>query len=305
MASTIHYASCPICGSEKIEHYLKATDYTVSKKIFSIWKCNACNGMFTQDVPDQESIGPYYKSENYISHTNTSQGLINRLYQIVRKRTLRQKRKLICKIARRKKGTLLDIGSGTGAFVNEMKQNDWNVTGLEPDEGARKIAKESLDCELKTIDELFYLPANAFDVITLWHVLEHVHDLHGYLQQFKKLLKKDGQLVIAVPNYTSFDASVYKEYWAAYDVPRHLYHFSPLSMKLLIDKNGMRIAELKPMWFDSFYVSFLSSRYKNARSSGKPGRTNWFAASWNGFISNLAALFDKKKCSSVIYIISK
>ena len=186
-----------------------------------------------------------------------------------------------------------------------MKQNDWNVTGLEPDEGARKIAKESLDCELKTIDELFYLPANAFDVITLWHVLEHVHDLHGYLQQFKKLLKKDGQLVIAVPNYTSFDASVYKEYWAAYDVPRHLYHFSPLSMKLLIDKNGMRIAELKPMWFDSFYVSFLSSRYKDARSSDKPGITNWFAASWNGFISNLAALFDKKKCSSVIYIISK
>ena len=142
-------------------------------------------------------------------------------------------------------------------------------------------------------------------MITLWHVLEHVHDLHGYLQQFKKLLKKDGRLVIAVPNHTSFDASVYKEYWAAYDVPRHLYHFSPLSMKLLIDKNGMRIAELKPMWFDSFYVSFLSSRYKNARSSDKPGRTNWFSASWNGFISNLAALFDKKKCSSVIYIISK
>jgi hypothetical protein len=118
-------------------------------------------------------------------------------------------------------------------------------------------------------------------------------------------LKQDGRLVIAVPNYTSFDASVYKEYWAAYDVPRHLYHFSPLSMKLLIDKNGMRIVELKPMWFDSFYVSFLSSKYKNARSSDKLGRTNWFAASWNGFISNLAALFDKKKCSSVIYIISK
>jgi len=199
---------------------------------------------------------------------------------------------------------LLDVGSGTGAFVNEMSQHGWDVTGLEPDENARKIAEKSFDCQLKGIDELFHLPENAFDVITLWHVLEHVHDLHNYLQQFKKLLSSDGRLVIAVPNYTSFDSSVYKEYWAAYDVPRHLYHFSPLSMKLLLDKHGMRTVDIKPMWFDSFYVSFLSSQYKNARPN-KKGRTNWIAASWNGFVSNLNALIDKKKCSSVIYIISK
>ena len=136
-------------------------------------------------------------------------------------------------------------------------------------------------------------------MITLWHVLEHVHDLHNYLQQFKKLLKQDGRLLIAVPNYTSFDASVYKEYWAAYDVPRHLYHFSPFSMNLLINRNGMRVVKYRPMWFDSFYVSFLSSKYKNA------GRTNWITASWNGTVSNLKALFNKKKCSSVTYIISR
>jgi 2-polyprenyl-3-methyl-5-hydroxy-6-metoxy-1,4-benzoquinol methylase len=304
MNSVVHYTHCPACDSLSVKFVFDTTDYSVSGKSFSIWECADCTLRFTQDVPDSHSIGQYYKSENYISHTNTSEGFINQLYQIVRKRTLRKKRQLISKVTGRKSGTLLDVGSGTGAFVNEMKQNGWDVTGLEPDEDARKVAKESLHCELKSTHELFSLSANTFDVITLWHVLEHVHDLHNYVHQFKKLLKQDGHLVIAVPNYTSFDASVYKKYWAAYDVPRHLYHFSPLSMKLLIDKNGMRIIEYKPMWFDSFYVSFLSSKYKNSRQH-RQGKTNWLTASWNGFVSNVEALFDKRKCSSVIYIISK
>ena len=305
MDSIVHYTRCPACSSLSLKPVFDTKDYSVSGKSFSILECTDCSLRFTQDVPDRHAIGQYYKSEDYISHTNTSKGFINRLYQIVRKKTLRQKRKLICKISGRQKGTLLDIGSGTGAFVSEMKQNGWDVTGLEPDEDARNVAKENLQCELKSIDELFDLSENDFDVITLWHVLEHVHDLQGYLQQFKKLLKQDGKLVIAVPNYTSFDASVYKEFWAAYDVPRHLYHFSPASMKLLIANNGMKVERLKPMWFDSFYVSFLSSKYKNAHPPQRQGKTNWFASGWNGFVSNLEALFDNEKCSSVIYIISK
>jgi 2-polyprenyl-3-methyl-5-hydroxy-6-metoxy-1,4-benzoquinol methylase len=299
MNSIVHYTHCPACDSLAINPVFTTTDHSVSGKSFSIFECDSCSLRFTQDVPDEESIGHYYKSENYISHTNTSEGVINRLYQIVRKRTLRQKRKLICKINGRKSGNLLDVGSGTGAFVNEMKQNGWDVTGLEPDQDARTVAKDSFYCELRSTDELFHLPENTFDVITLWHVLEHVHDLHNYLRQFKKLLKANGRLVIAVPNYTSFDASAYKQYWAAYDVPRHLYHFSPRSMKLLINKHGMRIVNYKPMWFDSFYVSFLSSKYKS-----RQGKTNWLAAGWNGFASNVVALFDNKKCSSVIYIVS-
>jgi len=304
MNSIVHYTQCPVCSSFLLQPVFNVKDHSVSGKSFSIYECAECTLRFTQDAPDIHSIGQYYKSENYISHTNTSEGFINRLYQIVRKRTLRQKRKLISKITGRNKGTLLDVGSGTGSFVNEMKQNSWEVTGLEPDEDARQVARQSFGCELFSIDTLFHLPENTFDVITLWHVLEHVHDLHGYLRQFKKLLKEDGRLVVAVPNYTSFDASVYKEFWAAYDVPRHLYHFSPLSMKLLISKNGMRIVKYKPMWFDSFYVSFLSSKYKHAHLHGR-GKTNWLGASWNGFVSNLEALLDRKKCSSVIYIISK
>jgi len=304
MNSIVHYTHCPGCDSSSVKFVLDTKDYSISGRSFSIWECANCTLRFTQDVPDSASIGPYYKSENYISHTNTSMGFVNRLYQIVRKKTLRQKRRLICKTTGKQRGTLLDVGSGTGAFVNEMKQNGWEVTGLEPDEDARRVAKESFHCELKSTDVLLSLPENAFDAITLWHVLEHVHDLKNYLHQFKKLLKPDGRLVIAVPNYTSFDASVYRQYWAAYDVPRHLYHFSPLSMKLLVHKNGMRIIKYKPMWFDSFYVSFLSSKYKNS-GQDRQGKTNWLAASWNGFVSNLQALFDKRKCSSVIYIISK
>jgi len=304
MNSIVHYTHCPGCDSSSVKFVLDTKDYSISGRSFSIWECANCTLRFTQDVPDSDSIGPYYKSENYISHTNTSMGFVNRLYQIVRKKTLRQKRRLICKTTGKQRGTLLDVGSGTGAFVNEMKQNGWEVTGLEPDEDARRVAKESFHCELKSTDVLLSLPENAFDAITLWHVLEHVHDLKNYLHQFKKLLKPDGRLVIAVPNYTSFDASVYRQYWAAYDVPRHLYHFSPLSMKLLVHKNGMRIIKYKPMWFDSFYVSFLSSKYKNS-GQDRQGKTNWLAASWNGFVSNLQALFDKRKCSSVIYIISK
>jgi SAM-dependent methyltransferase len=297
MDSTIHYTSCPACSSSSIHPVLSVKDFTVSGESFPIWQCDQCSLRFTQDVPGIDRIGNYYKSENYISHSNISKGFINRLYQIIRKKTLKQKRKLVCRLTGRQQGELLDVGSGTGAFVNEMKQNGWKVVGLEPDAGARKIAVE-INCELRNIDALFDLPSNSFDAITLWHVLEHIHDLQNYLLQFKKLLRQDGRLIIAVPNYTSADASVYKEYWAAYDVPRHLYHFAPLSMKLLIEKNGMEIINYKPMWFDSFYVSLLSSRYKN-------DKTNWLGAIWNGFRSNLKAMKDVKNCSSIIYIIKK
>ncbi len=294
----IHYTNCPACSSANINAVLTATDQTVSKQKFAIWQCNDCTLRFTQDVPSQNEIGPYYKSEDYISHTNTSKGLINSLYQFVRKTTLKQKRKLVNKTTGKQTGNLLDLGSGVGAFAGEMKTVGWNVTGLEPDDDARKVAADIYKIELKGTDQLFQLPAESFDAVTMWHVLEHVHDLHEYIRQLHTLLKNDGKLIIAVPNYTSLDGDIYKEYWAAYDVPRHLYHFSPKSMQLLMGKNGFSVAQYKPMWFDSFYICLLSSKYKN-------GKTNWIAAAWNGFRSNLKALSNSKNCSSVIYVIEK
>ncbi len=298
MTTTIHYTTCPVCGSSEIKNVLSAKDYTVSGEAFVITECKSCSLRFTQDVPDVNSSAPYYKSEDYISHTNTSRGFIHRLYKFVRRATMTKKRKLIEKNTGMKKGELLDMGSGVGTFVNEMKQHGWQTTGLEPDAEARKTAKSLYNLELQDTNEFEKLPAGSFDAITLWHVLEHVHDLQTYMQWLKVLLKENGKLLIAVPNYTSKDAAIYKEYWAAYDVPRHLYHFSPKAMKVLIEKNGLKLLQYKPMWYDSFYISLLSSKYKN-------GRTNYFAAFWNGLRSNFKAIHDVKRCSSVIYIISK
>lgn len=305
MTGRIHYNFCPVCGSATLSNVLQAKDYTVSGEMFDIAECASCSLRFTQDVPDSETITPYYKAESYISHTNTAKGFINRLYHFVRKRTIVQKRKLVEKSTGIKSGNILDVGSGIGSFINEMKQQGWSSTGLEPDVDARKIAKDIYDLELADTSQFYQLPAGHFDAITLWHVLEHVHDLSNYIQQLKTLLKGKGRIFIAVPNYTSLDATIYKEHWAAYDVPRHLYHFSPLSMQVLMEKNGLKVLEYKPMWYDSFYISLLSSKYKNARLPVRQGKTNWLAAFWNGLRSNFLAISDQKKCSSVIYIIEK
>jgi 2-polyprenyl-3-methyl-5-hydroxy-6-metoxy-1,4-benzoquinol methylase len=211
MNNIIHYNNCPVCGSTAIKNILSVKDYTVSGKTFPIDECNSCTLRFTQDAPDINSISAYYKSEDYISHTNTSKGFINRIYKFVRKRTMTKKRKLIEKVTRINKGQLVDIGSGIGSFVNEMQQYGWNATGLEPDEQARDIAKQLYQLELKNTVEFNRLALGSFDAITLWHVLEHVHDLHAYVQQLKDLLKENGKLFIAVPNYTSRDAAVYKQ----------------------------------------------------------------------------------------------
>lgn len=298
MSIPINYTLCPVCGSAGISKVFKVKDNTASQEYFEIFHCSNCQVRFTQNAPSEATIGEYYKSENYISHTDTSKGVINRLYQTVRNISLNQKRKLLEKTTGLEKGNLLDVGSGTGYFASTMKKAGWNVTGLEPNEGARKVAQQAHSLDLLPVTELFSLPPNNFDAITLWHVLEHVHDVKKYVAAFKRLLTGNGKLFIAVPNYTSYDAKSYGSDWAAYDVPRHLYHFTPKTMQWLMKNEGLKIIEIKPMWFDSFYVSLLSSKYRN-------GNPNWFGAFWTGLVSNIHAMSDVKKCSSVIYIISK
>ncbi len=294
----IHYTGCPICNSNNIQEQLSAKDHTVSQQIFSIWHCNACTARFTQDVPAQDAIGAYYASENYISHSDTKKGIINSLYHLVRKRTLGAKRRLVINATGMVKGAILDIGCGTGAFLKTMKEAEWSITGLEPDDVARGKAAELYAIHPQEPEKLFELIPASFNAITMWHVLEHVHELHAYIKQIEKLLAPGGKAFIAVPNYTSKDAAIYKEHWAAYDVPRHLYHFSPQSMETLLGQHGLKLTAVKPMWFDSFYVSMLSEQYKN-------GKGNIIKAVFNGFISNLKAWGNTRKCSSVIYVISK
>ena len=295
--SKVHYTNCPVCGSEHINPLLTVKDHSVSGEEFVIWQCSNCSLRFTQDVPDETSIAPYYQSPDYISHSNTDKGLLNKLYQKVRKYTLQQKASLIIHYTV-SKGNLLDIGAGIGAFLNEMKNRQWKATGIEPDEGARIQAKNLFAIDLLSTSSLQNLPAKSFDAITLWHVLEHVHSLHQYIDQLKLLLKDEGKIFIAVPNYQSLDADIYRNNWAAYDVPRHLYHFTPKAMEALMQKHGLRIIATKPMWFDSFYISLLSSKYRR-------GKTSWLLAGINGLRSNIKSLLNRDASSSIIYIIGK
>jgi SAM-dependent methyltransferase len=294
----IHYTSCPVCKSELIQEQLSAKDYTVSQSNFSIWQCNNCTARFTQDVPGQDGIGAYYASDNYISHSDSKKGIINSLYHLVRKRTLGTKRRLVINETGTIAGNILDIGCGTGAFLQTMKEAEWDISGLEPDAAARTKAEELYAIHPQEPGKLFELPPGTFNAVTMWHVLEHVHELHAYIRQIGELLAPEGKLFIAVPNYTSKDAGMYGEHWAAYDVPRHLYHFSPKSMEALLALHGLKLVALKPMWFDSFYVSMLSEQYKN-------GKGNIIKAVLNGFLSNVKAWGDVRKCSSVIYVVGK
>jgi len=211
---------------------------------------------------------------------------------------LQQKLHLVRQATGLMEGSLLEIGAGTGAFASVMRQAGWEVTGLQPDRGARQNALRDYQMELQDLSHLSDQPREHFDAVTLWHVLEHVHQLHGYLDRFKSLLTPDGTLIIAVPNYTSHDAGVYGRDWAAWDVPRHLWHFSPKSMDVLMKDHGFRVAETLPMKFDSYYVSMLSEGYRH----GKPRLLQAF---WEGLNSNRKAKGAAKKYSSVIYIIKR
>jgi 2-polyprenyl-3-methyl-5-hydroxy-6-metoxy-1,4-benzoquinol methylase len=295
---SIVYEVCPCCGSAAIVQQLQAKDFTVSKEVFEIWECKDCTLRFTQSVPDLNGIGKYYQSEDYVSHTDSSEGIVNKLYHFVRKRTLKKKQQQVQYYTQLNKGNLLDIGAGTGAFANFMQQAGWTITGLEPDAATRKRAADLYGLQLQHAAALFNLSAGSFDAVTMWHVLEHVHELHPYIDQVKKLLTAKGKAIIAVPNYTSYDAGAYKEFWAAYDVPRHLYHFSPAAMHKLMELHGLKIATVLPMWYDSFYVSMLSEK-------NMTGSNHLLKAFTIGWMSNVKTVFNRQSCSSLIYVVEK
>jgi 2-polyprenyl-3-methyl-5-hydroxy-6-metoxy-1,4-benzoquinol methylase len=285
--------NCPVCNSTNHHPFLACKDYTVSKEIFQLVQCSSCNFVFTNPRPDNSNLGKYYASKDYISHSNTKKGIVSKLYHLVRNYTLKKKIDLVSGYVSR--GTLLDYGCGTGMFLNTGKTNGWNTLGIEPDSGARQIASEMGLDVFEDKEKLAVSNPNLnCQVITLWHVLEHVTDLKETLAFFKRILDPKGALLIAVPNYKSYDAQRYQEFWAAYDVPRHLYHFSDSTIKLLLENNGFKLTEMHPMKFDSFYVSMLSEKYQF-------GIINYFKAFLSGLKSNLKAK-GAGDYSSVIYV---
>lgn len=293
------FSPCPICNKEDISTLLHTKDYSLTGEDFQIIQCANCTLEYTDPAPSKEAIAPYYNFPSYISHTDTKEGLVNKMYHKVRNHTLTQKTNWVQSLFTGHKGQLLEVGAGTGAFADSMSKKGWKVTALEPDASSRQKALDNYNLNILPIEELFHLEPAKYEVITLWHVLEHVHDLNAYMKIFHSLLKPNGRLIIAVPNYTSYDAGYYKKYWAAYDVPRHLYHFSPLSMHYLAKKHKMSIMQKLPMWFDSFYVSLLSEKYKQS------GMIGMIRAFFIGCISNLTALSNVDRGSSMIYEIKK
>lgn len=271
--------------------FLIVKDYSVSKETFALLYNKEYDLLKTHPFPDLSVLPKYYESEDYISHTDGKRTFFEKIYHFVKKRAIKNKVKLINSY-HKNKGALLDVGCGTGDFLVEAQNQGWKATGYEPNESAKKLTNSK---NVSTIDDLVSLSANSFDVITLWHVLEHVPNLEEYIKNLKKLLKPSGTLIVAVPNYKSYDAIYYKRHWAAYDVPRHLWHFSKKSIKRLFSDVDMNLACVLPMWFDSFYVSMLSEKHKT-------GKINFIKAIFIGLRSNCVGLF-KKEFSSHIYVL--
>ncbi len=291
-------AICPLCNSSQTRYYLNCKDHLVSDETFDLVQCADCRLVFTQNAPAPDEISRYYQSQNYISHSDTKKGLTARLYHMARQVMLPAKRKTVQNFTGKNTGALLDYGSGTGYFIKHMSDYGWETQGIEIDERAREYAKEWTHLPVDSPDVLASLPDNHFDIITLWHVLEHIHDVKETLSQLHRVLKSDGHLVIALPNYTSPDAEHYKENWAAYDVPRHLWHFAPKTVRNVLSDNGFRLDSLKPLPLDAFYISMLSEKYQEHSLPLLRGIMM-------GFQSWLKSLPEPERSSSLTYIAVK
>lgn len=292
------HTRCPVCHSDSLLQNHISADWLVSGETYPVMRCKRCGFMFTNSYPGEELIGKYYKSEEYISHSNSATGLSGKLYKLARTLMLSRKNKLISGYISYPGSTLLDIGCGTGHFVAFMNRQGWNAAGIERDRDAREYAAKINKIEVTGDESVQHLTQSHYDVITLWHVLEHFHDPGTAIRQAAGALKPEGIIVVALPNHASYDADHYGADWAAWDVPRHLWHFNPDSFSLFAESHDLEIVKKASMPFDSFYVSILSEK---AKASGLSLIKGMF---W-GLISLAAALFNVNRSSSVIYILKK
>jgi 2-polyprenyl-3-methyl-5-hydroxy-6-metoxy-1,4-benzoquinol methylase len=294
----VHHDVCPLCGSEKISVPFSCTDNFISKEVFQLARCGDCGFEFTQDYPEENEIGKYYESDDYISHSDTSKSLSDKLYRLARSFMLRRKSNIVRKLTGLKTGTILDIGSGTGHFADTMKSAGWQVKGIEINEKARNFSMANFGLDVIAPEYISALQSERFDIITLWHVLEHFHDPFKYASEIRRLLKPDGVCIIALPNSSSFDAWHFSKFWAAYDVPRHLWHFNPSTFRIFASKTGFMVKKILTLPLDLFYISILSQRYSGSRL---PFLTGIVVAKMYTF----ASFFKKERSSSLIYILRK
>lgn len=274
---------------------MRCTDFYASGEAFELYRCGDCGFLFTQGVPCSAEIGKYYETPDYISHSDSRKGLVNKIYHLVRAYMLRRKVNLVEREARQQKGRILDIGTGTGYFANAMAQRGWTVEATEKNAAARTFARTHFGLEVK---EQNTSPYNTFNIITLWHVMEHIEDLNHTWQQLHEWLAADGLLIVAVPNSRSYDAQKYQAHWAAYDVPRHLWHFTPDTMVRFGSRHHFTCVRRYPMPFDAFYISILSEKYRQHKFPVLRGLCAGIAA-W------CSAWFRPDRSSSIIYVFKK
>lgn len=296
--SKITIQECPLCGGKEFTPHLTCTDYYASGERFELWHCDACGFLFTQDAPSENEISRYYDTPDYISHSNTRKGVMNRVYHVARRFQLNRKAHLIERESGLRKGYLLDIGTGTGYFPATMQQRGWKVEAIEKSADAREFAAREFGLKVRPDGTLSSLDSRAFHVITLWHVMEHLNDLNKLWEELYRLLNENGVLIVAVPNHQSYDAARYEATWAAYDVPRHLWHFTPTTIRAWGEKHRFRLCESYPMPLDAFYVSMLSEKYQGKKHS-------FIRGGWAGSLAYLNALGNKERSSSLIYVFRK
>ena len=286
---------CPWCDSEKTQIHLWLKDEFLTHEDFQIHECLQCGLLFTEPRPAKDKIGAYYKSEEYYSHQENKKGFIPKLYERVKSVNLKHKYKMATK--GKSVGKMLDIGCGVGDFLHTAEQHGWQCTGVEPSEDAKAIAKKRIKAEILSSEDLENIPDETFDVITIWHVLEHVDNLRWQVEQLQRLIKPDGRIIIALPNYKSYDAEYYKEKWAAYDVPRHLNHFNKETLAKIFKAQGMNLIETDKLVWDAYYISYMSEQYKNHSLPLLRG-------AFRGLISNCKAR-KSKEWSSNVYVFEK
>ncbi len=294
----LHHNSCPLCKSTDILLLHHCRDYLFSNSEFDVFRCSGCRFVFTRDYPEEENAGMYYDSPEYISHTDSSNSLFDKIYQAARNIMLRKKRRLVSSSTGLIKGKLLDIGSGTGHFLNEMKKASWNVTGIEINDKAREYSANLFGLNTMPPGETGNLKDSDFDCVTLWHVAEHIYDLHGQFREIRRIVKANGKVVVALPNCGSFDSSFYGPDWAAWDVPRHLWHFDPFTFKDFAARAGFRVISNSTLPLDIFYISMLSE--KNLKHRGAAIRGILI-----GVFFSILTLFNRMKASSLVYILEK
>ncbi|WP_321519555.1 class I SAM-dependent methyltransferase [uncultured Bacteroides sp.] len=290
--------ACPLCGGTHLDKKMTCTDFYASGEQFDLLQCKDCGFHFTQGFPVEKEIGKYYETPDYISHSDTKKGMMNELYHLVRMRMLQNKAKLINHTTGKSSGKILDIGTGTGYFSHTMQCKGWSVEAIEKSAQARAFAKKNFNLDVKDESGLNNFSAGSFDAITLWHVMEHLEHLDETWERLHELLADNGYLIVAVPNCSSYDGQKYKEFWAAYDVPRHLWHFTPDTIQKLGNKHHFTLVNYLPMPFDAFYVSMLSEKYKKSSFSFLRGM-------YTGAIAWFHSLGNKEKSSSIIYVFRK